>query len=198
LPDKQTDNLDKVLVSAEHLLSLINTILDIAKIEAGRMDVIPLTFNAEALIDMCMTTAQPLIKGQVSLVKEVKAELPLMFSDQDKVKQILLNLLSNAAKFSHMGTITVSAHSEDGRLIVDVTDTGIGMSDEAVGRIFDEFQQAESTTSRQYGGTGLGLSISRKLARLLGGDLTVMSTLGVGSTFTLTIPQSIVVRTESP
>ncbi len=188
LPEKQVENLDKVLTSAEHLLGLINTILDIAKIEAGRMDVQAANFSIAALVDMCATTAQPLLKPGVALAKHVPSDLPLVYSDQDKVKQILLNLLSNAAKFTPDGTITVAAHRRDSRLIVDVTDTGIGISEEALGRIFEEFQQADSSTTRQYGGTGLGLSISRHLARLLGGDLTAASTLGAGSTFTLTIP----------
>jgi signal transduction histidine kinase len=188
LPEKQLENLDKVLVSAEHLLGLINTVLDIAKIEAGRMDVQPGTFNIEGLIDLCLTTAQPLLKPGVSLLKGVEANLPLVFSDPDKVKQILLNLLSNAAKFTHAGTITVSARCQDGLLKVDVTDTGIGISAQALGHIFEEFQQADTSTTRQYGGTGLGLSISRHLAQLLGGDLMATSILGAGSTFSLKIP----------
>jgi signal transduction histidine kinase len=215
LPVRQLENLDKVLISGEHLLALINTILDIAKIEAGRMDVSPTTFPVEALLDICLTTAQPLLRESINLVKEIEADLPTVFSDQDKLKQILLNLLSNAAKFTHSGQIVVSARlerslagehgsketegqispsapllpgSHDGILSISVTDTGIGMSEEALGRIFEEFQQAESTTARQYGGTGLGLSISRKLARLLGGDLTAASRLGTGSTFTLIFP----------
>jgi signal transduction histidine kinase/CRP-like cAMP-binding protein len=188
LPEKQLDNLDKVLVSAEHLLGLINTVLDIAKIEAGRMDVQPSTFNMEGLIDLCLTTAQPLLKPGISLLKEVEANLPLVFSDSDKVKQILLNLLSNAAKFTHAGTITVGARCQDRLLRVNVTDTGIGIPAQALGHIFEEFQQADTSTTRQFGGTGLGLSISRHLAQLLGGDLVAASTAGAGSTFSLTLP----------
>jgi signal transduction histidine kinase len=97
------DNLDKVLTSAEHLLSLINTVLDIAKIEAGRMDVQTATFNVQQLVEMCATTAQPLLKPGVALHKQVAADLSLVYSDQDKLKQIVLNLLSNAAKFTHTG-----------------------------------------------------------------------------------------------
>jgi len=188
LPDKQVDNLDKVLVSAEHLLGLINTILDIAKIEAGRVDVQPATFDIANLIQLCMTTAQPLLKGQVKLVFDVSPDIPLVFSDQDKIKQILLNLLSNAAKFTHEGQITVGVLSQASELRVCVSDSGIGISAEAMRRLFGEFQQADSSTTRKYGGSGLGLAISRKLARLLGGDITMTSTVGVGSTFTLTVP----------
>ena len=214
LPEKQVENLDKVLTSADHLLHLINTILDIAKIEAGRMDVQATTFAVDNLINLCNTTAQPLLKPNVKLVTDLAANLPPLQSDQDKIKQILLNLLSNAAKFTHEGQIVVQAGRNDYKvkidkviltrsitelpshavtqspcyLVISVTDTGIGISEEAMSRLFGEFQQADTSTTRQYGGTGLGLAISRKLARLLGGDLTATSTPDVGSTFTLTLP----------
>ncbi len=214
LPEKQLENLDKVLVSAEHLLGLINTILDIAKIEARRMEVQPRTFDVAGLVEMCLSTVQPLLKPGVNLIKTVPADLPPILSDPDKVKQIVLNLLSNAAKFTHAGEIIVSVqgHGQAGEhprelpgaggsrgarektitptdiLSISVADTGIGISAEALERIFEEFQQADSSTTRQYGGTGLGLSISRHLAHLLGGDLTAASRPGQGSTFTLTLP----------
>jgi PAS domain S-box-containing protein len=188
LPDKQTENLDKVLISAEHLLNLINTVLDIAKIEAGRMDVLPANFRISALIDLCANTAQPLVRSNVVLEKQVDEKLNLIYSDQDKIRQIVLNLLSNAAKFTHEGGIILSARQDSENLCISVADTGIGIGAEALPRIFKEFQQADTSTTRKYGGTGLGLSISRNLARLLGGELTVESELGKGSTFTLTIP----------
>jgi CheY-like chemotaxis protein len=189
LPEKQTDNLDKVLISAEHLLNLINTVLDIAKIEAGRMDVLAANFRIGALIDLCANTAQPLLRQNVVLEKQVDEQLSIVCSDQDKIRQIVLNLLSNAAKFTHQGSIVLAARPEgDTHFCISVTDTGIGISNEALPRIFKEFQQADNSTTRQYGGTGLGLSISRNLARLLGGDLTVQSELGKGSTFALHIP----------
>jgi PAS domain S-box-containing protein len=200
MPARQIENLDKVLHSAEHLLGLINTVLDIAKIEAGRMDVQPASFSPAALVDACLTTAQPLVRPGVALDKEVAAGLPPIFSDQDKVKQILLNLLSNAAKFTHQGTIRLRVRREcrasGGRAggavqewtVFEVADSGIGISAEALGRIFEEFRQADTSTTRRYGGTGLGLSISRHLARLLGGDLTASSALDAGSTFTLALP----------
>ena len=188
LPEKQIDNLEKVLTSAEHLLNLINTVLDIAKIEAGHMDVAAANFNPGQLIDQCVTTATPLLKTGVSLIRDYDRELSVVHSDQDKIKQVILNLLSNAAKFTHRGEITVTANTDEKNLVVAVTDTGIGMSDEAMQRIFEEFQQADTSTTREYGGTGLGLSISRSLAQLLGGHLTVRSTIDVGSTFTLNVP----------
>jgi GAF domain-containing protein/DNA-binding response OmpR family regulator len=188
LPEKQTENLDKVLSSAEHLLGLINTVLDIAKIEAGRMDVQAANFNINTLVDQCYNTAQPLVKPHILFNKNNDIELPLVYSDQDKIKQIILNLLSNAAKFTHDGSIAISVRHAESTFMVDVKDSGIGMNEEALSRIFEEFQQADTSTTRQYGGTGLGLSISRSLARLLGGDLTVVSAPGQGSTFTLTLP----------
>ncbi len=188
LPEKQTENLDKVLLSAEHLLNLINTVLDIAKIEAGRMDVLAANFRIAALIDLCANTTQPLLRSAVTLEKQVDENLNIIYSDQDKIRQIVLNLLSNAAKFTHEGRILITANRNGDNVQIAVADTGIGISDEALPRIFKEFQQADSSTTRQYGGTGLGLSISRNLARLLGGDLTVQSELGKGSTFTLVVP----------
>jgi GAF domain-containing protein len=188
LPDKQKDNLDKVLSSAEHLLDLINTVLDIAKIEAGKMEVQASNFSINALVDQCFNTAQPLIKPTVRFEKQNDLTLPLIYSDQNKIKQIVLNLLSNAAKFTHAGKIKISVAHENSTLKIDVADTGIGMNEESLNKIFEEFQQADSSTTREYGGTGLGLAISRNLARLLGGDLTVVSELDKGSTFTLSLP----------
>lgn len=189
LPEKQTENLDKVLISAEHLLGLINTILDIAKIEAGRMEVQLSDFNLDALVDSCLATTQPLVRtDRVKLVKSLPRNLPQMHSDQEKIRQILLNLMSNAAKFTHEGSIKVDGKLKDEMIALSVQDSGIGIAEENLHKIFEEFQQADNTTTREYGGTGLGLSISRSLARLLGGDLTVASEAGEGSTFSLTIP----------
>jgi signal transduction histidine kinase len=189
LPEKQVENLDKILISSQHLLKLINTVLDLAKIEAGRVEVESSTFDAAKLVGESMTTVQPLIKeGQVELKTEIEPGLPLIHSDQEKIRQILVNLLSNAAKFTHQGQIAVSACRQDEMLALIVSDTGIGISEEALPRIFEEFQQAEDTTRQVYGGTGLGLSISRSLARLLGGDLTATSVNGQGSSFRLTVP----------
>ena len=188
LPEKQVDNLGKVLSSAEHLLGLINSILDIAKIEAGRMEVSAAEFDVGRLLQGCAVTARPLLRPGVTLETAVADDLPQPCTDEEKVRQIVLNLLSNAAKFTHEGTVTIDARAEGGELVVAVEDTGIGMDDEQLGRIFDEFQQADSSTTRKYGGTGLGLSISRRLAHLLGGDLSATSAPGVGSTFTLRVP----------
>ena len=162
--------------------------LDIAKIEAGRMDVIASNFSISQLMDQCANLAAPLLKAQVRLEKQVSPDANIIYSDQDKIKQIVLNLLSNAAKFTHTGAIRLAVQKQDASLSISVEDSGIGISEEALGRIFEEFQQADTSTTRQYGGTGLGLAISRSLARLLGVDLTAVSEPGTGSTFTLTIP----------
>ena len=189
LPQRQYENLEKILLSAEHLLTLINDILDLSKIEAGRMEVHPVSFQLEALVDVCLHTLEPMVQSErIRLVKAIDAGFPLLATDQDKMQQILMNLLSNAVKFTTAGTITITARHDDGEITVAVTDTGIGIPAAALEHIFEEFRQVDSSTTRQYGGTGLGLSISRRLAQLLGGDITVQSAVGVGSTFTVTLP----------
>jgi PAS domain S-box-containing protein len=189
LPQKQVDNLEKVLISANRLLDMINAVLDLSKIEAGQTDVQPLTFDVEPVIDVCLRTVRPLVKSQqLYLLKEIEPGLPPLFTDRDKVRLILMNLLSNALKFTERGTITVSARRDGDKLALRVADTGIGIPEEALEHIFEAFRQVDGSTTRRHGGTGLGLSISRHLARLLGGDVTVESTFGVGSTFTFTLP----------
>ncbi len=189
LPQKQLDNLDKVLISADHLLGLINDVLDLSKIEAGRTEVQPVSFALAPLVDACLQQVRPLVRtDKVRLVKQIQPDLPMMFSDQDKLRQILINLLSNAAKFTEKGSITVSASRENDTLVLAVADTGIGIPQDALERIFEAFQQVDTSTTRRYGGTGLGLSISRQLAQLLGGDITVESEIGSGSVFTVTLP----------
>src|SRR5207245_8058438 len=132
---------------------------------------------------------EPMVKTEkLRLVREIETDLPPLFTDQDRLQQILINLLSNAVKFTEEGTITVTARRRDGEIAIAVADTGIGIPAEALERIFEEFHQVDNSTTRQYSGTGLGLSISRHFARLLGGDITVLSAPGVGSTFTLTVP----------
>jgi signal transduction histidine kinase/DNA-binding response OmpR family regulator len=189
LPARQYENLEKILVSAEHLLALINDILDLSRIEAGRVEIRPGTFDVEALVDLCLRTVEPLVKSeQVRLVKAVDADLPRLHTDEDKVKQILINLLSNAIKFTDEGTITLAVARRDRDITLAVADLGIGIPADKLDLIFEEFRQVDSTDTRKHGGTGLGLAISRRFARLLGGDLTVASTPGVGSVFTLRLP----------
>jgi PAS domain S-box-containing protein len=189
LPPREHENLGKILLSAEHLLALINDILDLSKIEAGRMEIHPVKVQLQDLIDTCLRTVEPMLKSErLHLGKEIEPDLPPLVTDLDKLKQILMNLLSNALKFTPEGSVTVRARHQDGAIALAVVDTGIGIPEDKLELIFEEFRQVDSSTARAYGGTGLGLSISRRLARLLGGDLSVRSTVGVGSTFTLTMP----------
>lgn len=189
LPEKQYENLGKIAVSADHLLMLINTVLDLSKIEAGRVEVHPVDFDLTPLLEGCVRTAEPLVDGKaVEFVKEIGPALPSMHTDQDKVRQIVLNLLSNAAKFTERGRIVLSAASENGDIRISVRDTGIGIPADQLPHIFEEFTQVDSSTTRRHSGTGLGLAISQRLASLLGGSIDVESEPGVGSVFEVTIP----------
>jgi CheY-like chemotaxis protein len=189
LPERQVANLEKILASANHLLSLINDILDLSKIEARRVEIQPAEFALAPVVEECLRTVEPMLKGErVTLRKQLAPDLPPLFNDEDKVRQILINLLSNAAKFTEAGTITVSMQRCGEAVELAVADTGIGIPEEARELVFEEFRQVDNSSTRRYGGTGLGLSISRQLARLLGGELTLRSTPGVGSTFTLSMP----------
>lgn len=188
----QKENLQKVLISSEHLLSLINELLDLAKIEAGRMEVYAENFKLEEVVRIATATVEPMLKnGNVKLVTEMPPDLPPLKSDRDKLKQIVLNLLSNSAKFTEKGEIKVAAVRNDGTLKLTVSDTGIGMNSEALKYIFDEFRQVDMSTTRKYGGTGLGLAIVKRLSNLLGGDIEVTSEEGKGSQFTVTIPMEL-------
>ncbi|HEX6015309.1 MAG TPA: response regulator, partial [Geminicoccaceae bacterium] len=189
LPAKQYENLEKILVSGEHLLSLINAVLDLSKIEAGRVDLRPVEFTLEPLVDLCLRTVEPMVKGdRVRLVKDIEPGLPTLVQDQEKVRQILTNLLGNAVKFTEAGSITVRVRRHDGELAIVVSDTGVGIPEQARELIFEEFRQVDGGSTRQHGGTGLGLAISRRLARLMGGDITVESAVGTGSTFAVRLP----------
>jgi signal transduction histidine kinase len=189
IPSVQHANLQKVLISAEHLLGLINGLLDLSKIEAGRMEVVRVRFDLRELVQATAASIEPMLKpDRVRLVAEIDPDLPALHTDREKLKQILLNLLSNAAKFTDEGVIKVTAGRTGDRLTLAVADTGIGMPREALDYIFEEFRQVDMSSTRKHGGTGLGLAIVRRLTRLLGGDVTVESEFGRGSTFTVTLP----------
>ena len=194
----QHANMQKVLISAEHLLSLINGLLDLSKIEAGRMEIAAARFDLSDVVRTCVATVEPMLKpDRVRVVTEVDPALPPVTTDRDKLKQILLNLLSNAAKFTDEGVIRIAAWRAGDTLILAVSDTGIGIPPEALGYIFEEFRQVDMSSTRVHGGTGLGLTIVRRLARLLGGEVTVESDLGKGSTFTVTLPLAVEPRRAS-
>jgi len=189
LPEKQLDNLEKVEVSANQLLALINDILDLSKIEAGKMSLNVMSFEFAPLVDTCFSTVEPMVKNQtVQLIKDVPEDLAELQSDPDKLKQIIINLLSNALKFTNKGEVKLSARLETNSLIIDVSDTGEGIPDDALEYIFDEFRQVDGSSTRKHGGTGLGLSITKKLTKILGGSIEARSVEGKGSTFTVRIP----------
>ena len=193
--------LDRVLGAGRHLLALINDILDLSKIEAGRMELHLETFSLVPVIKDVAKTIEPMAtKNDNRLVINCPASLGTIHADQTRFRQSLLNLASNANKFTEKGTITIAAHQaqENGRdwITVAVTDTGIGMTPEQVAKLFQEFSQASSATASKYGGTGLGLAISKRFCQMMGGDITVESAPGRGSTFTIRLPRIVDVPKE--
>jgi signal transduction histidine kinase/CheY-like chemotaxis protein len=188
--------LDRVLGAARHLLTLINDILDLSKIEAGRMELHLESFPLAPLIEDVAKTVEPMAtKNANRIVIDCPPDLGMIHADQTRFRQALLNLASNANKFTEKGTVTIAAQPQrlDGRdvITIAVTDTGIGMTEEQMGRLFQEFSQADTSTTRKYGGTGLGLAISRRFCRLMGGDITVESKPAEGSTFTIRLPRIV-------
>jgi GAF domain-containing protein len=190
--EKALEPLRRVLKSGRHLLSLINEILDLSKIEAGKLELAPESVNLAPLIDEVIGTARHLAEqNQNRLVVDSQGNLAPLTVDPMRLRQVLLNLLSNACKFTKDGEVALRLQKvADGRNWIEfaVSDTGIGMTAEQQTKLFEEFTQADSLTARRYGGTGLGLAITRKLARMMGGDVTVESTPGKGSVFTVRLP----------
>ena len=187
--EKAAEPLRRVHRAGTHLLGLINQVLDLSKIEAGKLELSPESVNLAPVIDEVVGTARQLAEQNKNrLVIESQENLGLLTVDPMRLRQILLNLLSNACKFTKQGEVTLRVRKvADGRNWIEfaVADTGIGMTPEQQAKLFEEFTQADSSTARQYGGTGLGLAITRKLARMMGGEVTVMSEPGKGSVFTV-------------
>jgi signal transduction histidine kinase len=194
--DEFVPDLERVVKASRHLLALINDVLDLSKIEAGRMELDISEFDFEELVTQVVQTSQPLVidRGN-TLVVESLHPIGIVCQDRTKLQQVLLNLISNACKFTDKGQIVLRSSSETRRgttdLVLQVSDSGIGMSPEQVSRLFREFMQAEASTSRKYGGTGLGMAISQRLSELIGGKITVESALGVGTTFTVRVPAEL-------
>jgi signal transduction histidine kinase len=183
-------DINKILTAGQHLLSLINDILDLSKIEAGRMDLYLETFDLPALVDDVVTTVRPLVeKNRNQLEVVCPKDIGAIYADLTKVRQILFNLISNAVKFTEDGTVqlrvTRDRVNNNDWVSLYVSDTGIGISPEQQDRLFEAFIQGDNSTTRKYGGTGLGLAISRRFCEMMGGDITVESQEGVGSTFTV-------------
>jgi len=183
-------DVDKITHNADHLLSLINSILDISKIEAGRMEVSSQNVNIKSLLDRAVDTVAPLIEKNNNELKIITNDANSAFLvDEKKLFQILLNLLSNAAKFTHEGTITLSAAIKNQNLLIEVSDTGIGINQEQQEIIFEPFRQIDGSETRQFLGTGLGLSITMHFTQLLGGEMKLSSEVGKGSCFSVSIPK---------
>jgi signal transduction histidine kinase/DNA-binding response OmpR family regulator len=190
------DDLNKILAAARHLLGLINDVLDLSKIEAGRMDLFVEEQSVTGLCEQVYSTVAPLVaKGANEFVIDCPKDIGVIRVDATKLRQILLNLISNAAKFTEKGTITLkvarTSAGTEARIRFSVIDTGIGMTTEQSERVFEAFTQAEASTSSRYGGTGLGLAITKQFAQLMEGDVTLTSEVGKGSTFTVDLPVSV-------
>lgn len=199
-------DLEAIHHSGQHLLSLINDILDISKIEAGRMNLYLESFDILKLIDEVVSTTQPMVaKNGNTLLVSCTKDIGVVYADQIKVRQILLNLLSNAAKFTEQGTIKLEVSREEklkvtpsneecnvAYILFRVTDSGIGMTSKQLKQIFKAFTQADASTTRKYGGTGLGLTISRHFCQMMGGKITAFSQLNQGSVFTVRLPVHVV------
>ncbi len=189
-------DLKKIHGAGKHLLALINDILDLSKIESGKMELYLEDFDLVALIKDVKATIMPLVEknGNVLDVRYTE-DLGEMHADVTRVRQVLFNLLSNASKFTERGTVSLDARSElvgsVDWMIFDVRDTGVGLTEEQLGRLFQAFTQADASTSRKYGGTGLGLVISRRFCQMMGGDITVRSEYGKGSVFTVRVPRKV-------
>ncbi|HEV8132321.1 MAG TPA: response regulator [Acidobacteriota bacterium] len=189
-------DLKKINAAGKHLLALINDILDLSKIEAGKMELFTEAFEISEAVQDVVTTIQPLVaKNSNKLVVDYGEDLGAMRADLTRVRQILFNLLSNASKFTEKGTITLDISSQmrtgEEWVLFKISDTGIGMTPEQLGKLFQAFSQADVSTTRKYGGTGLGLVISRRFSQMMGGDISVESEPGKGSTFTVQLPRDM-------
>jgi signal transduction histidine kinase len=189
-------DLQKITTAGRHLLKLINDILDISKIEAGKIELYLENFDIPGMIREVVSTTETLIRQHANTLQlNCPADLGVMRADLTRVKQCLFNLLSNAAKFTESGLIILEAYSQvrDGTdwITFSVSDTGIGMTDEQMGKIFEPFTQADSSTTRRFGGTGLGLTITHYFCQTMGGNIQVKSQLGHGSTFIMRLPREV-------
>jgi signal transduction histidine kinase/ligand-binding sensor domain-containing protein len=196
-------DLQRIHGAGKHLLALINEILDLSKIEAGKMELHLETFEVATLVREIQTTIHPLVeKNGNALVVDCPPEAGAMYADQTRVRQVLFNLLSNACKFTERGTIALAVarerHDEGDRLQFTVSDTGIGLTPDQIGKLFQAFSQADSSIAHKYGGTGLGLAISRRFCQMMGGDVTVESEAGRGSRFIVTLPARVGERRRLP
>jgi two-component system, sensor histidine kinase ChiS len=186
---QQEADLQRVTTAADNLLGLINGLLDLSKIEAGRMEINVEDVDVLPIVEDVVALVRPQSDSKDLEVRaDIPQDLPTILADRARFRQVLVNLMSNAVKFTDKGAVTVSATSGEGWVTVSVADTGIGISSEAQAYIFDEFRQADASTTRRYGGTGLGLAISKRLVALHGGRIWVESGPRGGATFSFTMP----------
>lgn len=192
LNEEQNRQMRMVQKSARHLLSLINDVLDISRIEAGQLDLAPAIFEVRTSIEKMLAIIEPLAaeKG-LKLQCRIDSDVELISTDQRRLEQILLNLLGNAVKFTDSGRIRVHCYRVDDGYVIEVNDSGIGIAEEHIPRLFDAFYQVDSGLARSHEGTGLGLSICKKLIDMMGGHIEVESKLGIGSTFRLQLPHRL-------
>jgi signal transduction histidine kinase len=191
LNEHQQDRLEKIHTSGVHLLTLINDVLDISKIESGRMDVQFSICNPSVMLQEVREMATGLLRGRpdVRIELELPEDLPPVMTDAEKLKQILINLVSNAVKFTSTGAVTLKAEQAGDQIAFSVADTGVGIPAEELNHIFEKLYQIRGATNESIKGTGLGLTLSREFAELLGGSISATSEVGVGSTFTLRLPR---------
>jgi ABC-type polar amino acid transport system ATPase subunit len=191
--DDFVEDLDKIHSSGTHLLTLINDLLDISKIEAGKMELHLEDFNLNDLVSLIEATTKPLLeKNSNKFVVKIDKAIETMKNDETKLKQVLLNMISNSSKFTKEGTIVLKISEEAKNMVkFELSDTGIGMTEDQLNNVFEEFTQAETSTSKDYGGTGLGLPICKKITELMGGSIDVQSKIGKGTTFSVTVPKTI-------
>jgi signal transduction histidine kinase len=189
LPEKASEVVGRIEHNGHHLLGLINDILDLSKIEAGQLELVLSDYSLKDTIDSVVSTVEPLAaEKSLDLKTEVDADLPATLGDEQRITQVLLNLVGNAIKFTDSGEVSVAVSKTDSTFTVAVSDTGAGISEDDQRQIFEEFRQADNSSTREKGGTGLGLAIAKRIIEMHGGRIWVESALGEGATFLFTLP----------
>ena len=189
IPERAKQVLERVQINGTHLLTLINDVLDLSKIEAGKLNLALEDYSIRNVVDTVVVQAGSLAQAKgLELATDVADDLPKGLGDERRLTQVVLNIVSNAIKFTEKGSVTISASTASGMFEIAITDTGPGIAPEDQARIFEAFQQVDNSNTRKKGGTGLGLSISKRLVEMHGGTMTVASELGIGSTFFVRLP----------
>ncbi len=197
LTPEQRDDIGFIRQGAGRMVTLIEQLLDLSRMEAGRLELAAGPVDLETILEQVRQDIAPVVTAKgLELTIDLPVSLPPVLGDAVRLRQILLNLIGNAVKFTEVGSVRVSASLADGGIAVAVRDTGIGISEEALPFIFEEFRQVDGSLTRRHGGAGLGLAIARKLTEQMGGSIKVESTLGVGSTFTVWLPVDLPIRTH--